>query len=243
MVAMILYMKKETEQTYLKKLSKDATAYFSEEVLDLKSIGNAEDVMRYLNQVQILDLACMDVTNADDIYLLKKIREQYGQSEIFLIADREISPMKYLTPDIRAASLLLRPYKEKQCQQVVQDFFRSFYRSRENLEEKKIFVMENQEGKTLIPFEQIYYIEVRERKVFIRLKNKEYSRYDSLEHILKSFPNTFLQCHRSFAFNTERFDSVKLSENTICLENDIMVPLSRSYKPAIKEFLHGLQRI
>lgn len=242
MVAMILYMRKETEQTRLTKLSKDATAYFSEEALDLKSVGNAKDVMSFLKKNQILDLACMDVANADDIYLLKKVRKQYGQSEIFLIADSEISPMSYLTPDIRAASLLLRPYKETQCEQVFRDFFRSFYKSRENIEEKKVFVMENQEGKTRIPFEQIYYIEVRERKVFIRLKNKEYSRYDSLEHILQSFPDTFLQCHRSFAFNTERFDSVKLSENMIYLEDGIMVPLSRSYKPAVKEFLNGLQR-
>lgn len=243
MTVMILYMRNLLEQKRMEQISKDATAYFSEEILTIEKFQKAETAAEFLEGKQLLDLACMEVMKAEDIQLIKKVRNFYMQSEILLIADSRISPMEYLTPEIRAASLLLRPYEEKQCRQVLHHFFRSFYQNRTDADEKCSLILENQDGKTKIPFHLIYYIEVRERKLFIRLQNKEYSRYDSLENILKILPDSFLQCHRSFVFNTEYFDSVKLSENRIRLEHDIFVPLSRSFKPKIKEFVHGLHRV
>ncbi len=243
MVAMILFIRNHAEQKRLEQVSRDATAYFSEEMIHMEMFQNPEAAAEFFNQKQILDLACVDVTKPEDIRLIRKIRECYQQSEILLVADSRISPMEYLTPEIRAASLLLRPYQEKQCREVLFRFFRSFYQSRTDTDGEDALILGNQNGKTKIPFHLIYYIEVRERKVFIRLQNQEYSRYDSLENILKKLPDSFLQCHRSFVFNTEYFDSVKLSENRIRLEHDIFVPLSRSFKSKIKEFVNGLHRV
>lgn len=243
MVAMVLYMRSDGELEQLKRLSKDATAWLSEESLKLDTAKEPEMAIRYLNQDQVLDLACMDVAKAEDIEILRELRQKHLQVEILLVADASVSPMEYLTPDIRASSLLLRPYRENQCRQVVLDFFRSYFRSREKVDEKAALLIENRDGKTIIPYRRIYYVEVRERKIFIRLKDKEYSIYDSLEHMLTLLPDTFLQCHRSFVFNSEHFDSVKLSENTIYLEHGISVPLSRSFKAEIKEFVNGLRSI
>lgn len=243
MVEMLIYDREPEEKRHLIFLSKDATADFSEESLELITMEKPDEVRSFLEESQILDLACMDVKKEEDIGLLRNLRQRYEQTEILLVADLKISPMEYLTPDIRAASLLLRPFQEGQSKQIIRGFFQAFYRKREQEDIQKVLVIENRNGKVAIPFHQIYYIEVRERKVFVRLLNKEYSQYDSLEHIMEFLPDTFLRCHRSFVFNTEHLESVKLSENTIFLEHNIMVPLSRSYKPEIKEFLHGLRGI
>lgn len=240
LVEMLIYDRVSDEKKYLIHLSKDATATFSEEQLEMFSVEKPEDVRNFFEKGELLDLACMDVKKKEDIVLLRELRQKYEQTEILLVADEKVSPMEYLTPDIRAASLLIRPFQEEQCRQVVKDFFRSFYRSREHNDTKKVLIIENRDGKVTISFHQIYYIEVRERKIFVRLLNKEYSQYDSLEHMMEILPDTFVRCHRSFVFNTEHLESVKLSENAIYLEHDIMVPLSRSYKPQIKEFLNGL---
>ena len=240
---MLIYDRASDEKKYLIHLSKDMTAHFSEEPLEMFQMERTEEVKDFLQKGQLLDLACMDVEKREDITLLRELRQRYSNTELLLVADIKISPMEYLTPDIRATSLLLRPFQERQCRQVVKDFFRSFYQSREQTDEKKVLVIENREGKITIPFQQIYYIEVRERKIFVRLLHKEYSQYDTMEHMLELLPETFIRCHRSFAFNTEHLDSVKLSENAIYLEHNIMVPLSRSYKPQIKEFLNGLGEI
>lgn len=241
MVEMLIYNREPEEKKHLIFFSKDATADLSEEQLDFISMEKAEEVEVFLENSQGLDLACMDVKKKVDISLLRELRKRHEDTEILLVADLQVSPMEYLTPDIRAASLLIRPFQEEQCRQIVKEFFHAFYRARENSDTKKVLMIENREGKVAIPFHQIYYIEVRERKIFVRLLNKEYSQYDSLEHIMEHLPENFLRCHRSFIFNIELLETVKLSENAIYLKNDIMVPLSRSYKPEIKEYLNGLR--
>ncbi len=118
------------------------------------------------------------------------------------------------------------------------EFMQNYLESQEKPQDQQCMVLENREGRTVIPFRQIYYIEVRERKVFIRIRNKEYSRYDSLEHMLEGLPDYFIRCHRSFVFNRQHLERVRLSENAVYLEHGIMVPLSRSYKPAVKACMY-----
>ena len=58
------------------------------------------------------------------------------------------------------------------------------------------------------------------------------------ERPMEFLPNTFLQCHRSFVFNREHLKNVKLSEGTVCLENGLVIPVSRGYRKEVKEFLN-----
>lgn len=238
MVSMLVYGLGQKERGELSRMVKDAFAYLSDEELKLLCISAPAALLEYLEKAPLLDLACVGVNGQEEITLLRRIRSQYAKAELFLIADAAVSPMKYLTPDVRAASLLLSPYEQEQLRQVLQEFLRSCLGERESLEtEKEFLVIENREGKTLIPLRQIYYIEVRERKIFIRVKNKEYSKYDSMEHMLEQLPDWFVRCHRSFAFNAQHLERVKLSENAVYLEHGMTIPLSRSYKSAMKEYM------
>lgn len=237
---MMIYDRSDRELIQLKALSKELFALTSEEELELQCISEKSVVIESVERCQPLDAVCVKVSDIQEIELLRVMRSTYGELEIFIIADKKISPMQYLTPDIRAASLLLAPFTEQECRLVLKEFLQSFFQGREQADEKKVLVITNRDGKITIPYYQVYYIEIRERKVFIRLRDREYSQYDSLEHLLEKLPEDFVRCHRSFVFNTQHLDAVKLSENTIYLEHGITVPLSRSYKPAIKEYINGL---
>ena len=241
MVTMIIYGSRRREPEAFGRLAKDIFAYLSEEELELYCFSTLDTVREYLTEGSLLDLACIGVTGREEIALLRQIRGLYAQAELLLVADASISPMEYLTPAVRAASLLLYPYQEKQKEQVLRGFLRSCLQDRvQNASgEKDFLVIENREGRIVIPYHQIYYIEVRERKIFIRIKNKEYSKYDSMEHMLEQLPDIFVRCHRSFAFNMQHLDRIRLSENAVYLEHGMMVPLSRSYKSAVKEYMHG----
>lgn len=243
MVVMMLYNRQKNEQDCLEKESRNAIAHLSDEQLELHCMSGRMNVQKFIDERQLMDLLCFSVEENEDIQLLRTLRDHYAQSEILLVADSGISPMKYLTPDIRAASLLLRPFQPGQCEEIVHEFFKAFYQSREKSDDKRSLVITNRDGKIVIPYDQIYYVEVRERKLFVRLKNKEYSMYETMEHMLEILPEHFLQCHRSFAINTDHLKQVRLSENTIYLEHDITVPLSRSYKSEVKEYVHGLRGI
>lgn len=241
MVTMMIYGTRRREAEALGRLTKDLFAYLSEEELKLYCFSALDAVRQFLEQGALLDFACIGVTGRTEIELLHQIRGLYAQAQLLLVADASISPMEYLTPAVRAASLLLYPYEEQQTKQVLRAFLKSGLKDREQdaVMEKDFLVIENREGRTAIPFCQIYYIEVRERKIFIRIRNKEYSKYDSMEHMLGLLPDMFVRCHRSFAFNMQHLEKIRLSENAVYLEHGIMVPLSRSYKSAVKEYLHG----
>ena len=74
------------------------------------------------------------------------------------------------------------------------------------------------------------------------MKEKEYSQYGTLDAIQRELPDEFMRCHRSFVVNTGYINRVKLSENMIYLENEMTVPLSRSYKQDIKQYVRSLDR-
>lgn len=240
MVTMMIYGRRHMEAQAFGKLAKNLFAYLSEEELKLYCFSSLDMAKEFLEQGQLLDLACIGVTGQEEITLLHQIRQLYAQAQLLLVADASISPMEYLTPAVRAASLLLYPYEEKKKEQVLHGFLRSSLQQRaaDAPGNKDFLVIENREGRTVVPFSQIYYIEVRERKIFVRIKNKEYSKYDSMEHMLEQLPDLFVRCHRSFAFNIQHLERIRLSENAVYLEHGMMVPLSRSYKSAVKECMH-----
>lgn len=241
MIIMLMYDKDSVKMEERMKTCRDIFAYLSEDKLEVPCFCERHALEEFFKHSPLMDLACIRITGKKEIELLRAVRRQYAQSDFFLIADQTISPMEYLTPDIRAASLLLYPYQEQQQRKVLKTFLQDYLNRREGSDADGSYVVENQSGKIVIPYDQIYFLEVRERKVIIRLKDTAYSRYDSLEHAMEQLPDTFIRCHRSFVINTRHLDTVRLSKNMIYLDHGMEIPLSRSYKPAVKEYMNGLR--
>lgn len=240
MADVLLYDRDKKEQESIKGRISDSVAILSDDSLNCSFFEEAAKVDRFLAREPALDLSVLEVAHDDDIGLIRRVRAFREQADIMLLADGRISPMKYMTPDIRACSLLLKPFSAEDMESVVHEFVSSFYRKRELPTEENSIVIENRDGRVVVPYSQIYYIEAREKKVYFRLRDREYSKYDTLENIKTQLPPGFVQSHRSFVFNTRYLEKVKLSENSVYLEHGIIVPLARSFKASIKEYLSGL---
>lgn len=240
MAEVLLYGHDKGEQAGIKSKLSDSVARYSDDSLKVSDFLASSEVRMHLAKKPSLDLSMLEVADDDDIGLVKSVREFSENAEMMLMADSRISPMKYMTPEIRACSLLLKPFAAEDMESVVHEFVSSYYRRREKPQEGNSIVIENREGRIVVPYSHIYYIEAREKKVFFRLKDREYSKYDTLENVRASLPQGFVQSHRSFVFNAQYLDRIKLSENTVYLEHGIIVPLSRSFKASIKEYLGGL---
>ena len=66
---------------------------------------------------------------------------------------------------------------------------------------------------------------------------EEYEFYGSIENIMQMVPDYFVRCHRSFLINIKKVRKLSLSEGVIEMTMNTAVPLSRSYKKAVKEKL------
>ena len=140
-----------------------------------------------------------------------------------------------MKPSIMAASLLLFPLDEGQVQTTVSDLFR--YISEQSDEQKEeFFVIKSKTQHEHIPLNKIMFFESREKKLYLNTQNREYGFYDTIDSVLEKLPDGFIRCHRSFVINSKKIKKVMLSQNIVELDDGIVVPLSKSYKPVLKEY-------
>lgn len=65
--------------------------------------------------------------------------------------------------------------------------------------------------------------------------NKEYSYYDTLDNLENKLGSEFIRCHRSYIVSRYYIKKIQLSQNLIVLNDDSLIPISRSYKSRVKE--------
>lgn len=236
MVTSVTYNKFEKEASQLNRMVKDLAARLTDEQWLYQILNNQKAVKDFVEETPLIDVMFYDVTGEGDIELLENLRNDYRNTHIMLLADCKISPMKYMKPGIQAQSLLIRPWSEDQASESVRDFITEYVKSAfgEKRDDSATMLVESRDGKVNVPYDQIFYFEAMEKKVYVCTGADEYGFYGTLESLEETLPEGFLRCHRSFIVNTGKITKVALSQNTIFLKDDYEVPLSRSYKPMFK---------
>ena len=219
---------RERIHQYLSKF----TAYHTDEELQLKTYQKSSLLLSQLESADLLDLAVVDVTMEGGFEAARAIRKMFPTAEIMIVADVTVSPMKYMCPSIRASALLLRPVSPG-WEDAVREFF--FLLADQEKEDKNdtLWIV-NRKGIFRVPFDQICYLEAREKKVFVRTLVEEMGIAGTLEKLAEKLPDNFKRCHRSFIVNTEHIVQIKLSENQLNLRGGLFVPISRSYRNLFK---------
>lgn len=99
---------------------------------------------------------------------------------------------------------------------------------------KKVCLPFNGEQKVISVNEIIYFESLSRHIVFHLTDNKTLDIKDTMEHIMKKFPQpSFLQIHRSFCINLDYVDSANSSKVT--MTNGSEIPLSRKKQTAFQE--------
>lgn len=194
---------------------------------------SSDACMRYLTGGGSSDVSCVDVALDGGIEVAEKIRSQSETCPIVVVANSEISPMVYIKPTIVPSALLLRPFSAEQARQVSNAIIRQMAEREQSDED--FFMLHQKDGTKPISYRQIYYFEAREKKVFVNLGNTEYGFFDTIDNLAERLPADFVRCHRSFIVSKRKIAQIFISRNTIVLDGDIDIPLSRSYKTALKE--------
>lgn len=217
MISCLTYSSIRQELAKLECIMKDEAAYVSGEDWNMQFVSCPEQIEVYLKSGKLLDLACVDITSEGMLARVEALRAAYKKALLMVIADAGISPMTYLKPSVMPNSLLLRPAAPCQIQRVVKELFAAFMQEHSSDEAEDVFVLET-----------------REKKVFVRVGNAEYALYETLERVKEVLPAVFLRCHRSYIVNTSKIERVVLSRNIIELPGGTLVPVSRSYRMDVK---------
>lgn len=236
MVYMAIRVTDRKRREDIKKAALDAGSMLTDDDWDVKALGSPGDAEKYLEDDPLINLLCCDVTEPGAIDWVAKVRGTRRECRIMLIASGSVSPLEYLRPSIMASSLLLDPYTARQLAATMREFVSSYFDDMD-ADNSRVLVIKTRDGRTVLPYDRIYYFEAREKKVFARLRKEEYSFYDTLENLAKTLPDGFVRTHRSFLVNSGKIERVRVADSLVILRDGFDVPLSRSYKADMKEFL------
>lgn len=237
MIVMIISDESKKEREYIARHSKDLAGRWTEENWKLIPCSTRNELAAIAQEEVTADILCIDITMEGTLELVKLLRQKAPAAYIILIASASISPLCYMKPAIAAESLMLKPLDERQIHEVLTEAIRAFANRFYSPDEKKVFVIENAGERRLIDYDRIYFFEARDKRVYLNTESEEYGFYDTLEQLETRLEDTFLRCHRSFLIHKEKIAEVYLSQNRIVLDGDFEIPLSRSYKPVVKEYL------
>ena len=239
MIVMLITDKDDGERALLRSIAKDKAAMYTDDKWYYIECHSVSDFEQCVDSKTRFDMACVDVTMPSAMDYLPKLREVCPLIYLILIADTSVSPLVYMKPSIHAESLLLKPLGNSNTASVLDEAVSVFASRMETPDEKQVFVARGRNGKKLFPYGEINYFEARDKRVYLCTETGEYGFADTIDHLEQELSDLFLRVHRSFLVNKKKIAEVYLSHNSIVLNDGSEVPLSRSYKAAVKAFLKG----
>lgn len=237
MVHLISYSAQKAENKQIITSVRDTAATVDRQSWECYAYQDAGAAVSRLKEGSV-DLISWDVSHSRDRSAIASVRGDCGQAFLLAVADKETSPLDFLTPSINPNSLIIRPLTCSELRRVAQEMIEAVRRQRETEDDSAMLITRRDEQRRIL-YRHIYYFEARGKKIYARLRSEEIGFHDTLEQLEEALPASFQRCHRSFIVNTTRIERVLLSQNTICLWDGLSVPLSRSFKKAIKEIANN----
>ncbi len=164
-----------------------------------------------------------------------------GCREGFLaaIASAETSPLTFLNPAIAPSSLIFHPFQASELRRVAAEAVRDVQRRFRSGDTDRYLTVSSKNEQLRIACEDIYYVEARGRKLYVRLRGEEVGFSGVLEQVLERLPDQFKRCHRSYIVNIDKIERLQFPDNLIYLADGMCLPLSRSCKAEIRKYCHG----
>lgn len=237
MASLITYCSTENDLSLFEDTAREIAAYLDEDEWTLQFFNSLPDFTDSASGGLLWDMMCYDISPEEASDVLVEQRARDNSPKLMIIADPDISPLRYIRPGILATTLILRPIEKK----VLSARFRELYnaaiseRLLQNGSEEAVFSFKSSEGMVRVKYADILFYESRNKKLYAITQKTEYSFYETLDNLTQTLPEQFVRCHKSFIVNKRYIVSLSLSRGEIELEDGIILPLSRSYKQLIKE--------
>lgn len=236
MVSVVIYSPDVQDGMMLKEMAKELIARISGDYWEIRQISAFGKLEEYISERPLIHLFIYDICGRRSLKFLLEIRKIYPYAHIMVVADTSLSPMEYIRPGLHVHSLLLRPWGKRQAYDVLKDFLHEYVEcsEREKKGEDNFYVIETKEGIVNIPYDQIYFFEAREKKIYLCAGKEEFGFYSTMDKLAGELPGNFVRCHRGFIVNVNKIQRMMLSKNILYLYDGFDVPLSRSYKALLK---------
>ena len=183
------------------------------------------------------DILIADVSNLQAVEILKERKALYPPMLVFPIAGPEVPPTVYVCPEIMPCGLFWRPIRQNTARPIVDQMMARLHDQTVPPSQSSFRIAGKQKIRD-VPFSAILYFEARDKKLELRMRDQELVFSGTLSQLEEELPGDFIRCHKSFLVNRRHIMSVDRSNSLIVLDNQMELPISRSYKKAFLEVYH-----
>lgn len=220
-------------------LAEKVSAFFEEKKVaaDVFAFSSGRALLKSEQKLDILFLDIqMDAPNGFET--AKELRKRGFQG--FLLFVTALEEYVFDSFAVQAFDYLVKPLEEERFLRVMERLFSSMTKAGGD----RLLVQRRNEW-SMVPFNQIVYCEVINRKVYLHLKNAQVlDYYEKIEVLERKLDNRFFQCHRSYLINLQYLKSYR--NGRALLENGDEIPVSRlrgqAFSQAVLEYMKERRR-
>lgn len=210
----------DDEPYMLETLNDLVGGFFAKNNMDIITLlfADGEELLKNEAPIDILFLD-IQMKKSDGMETAKELRQSGFKG--FLIFITVLKEMVFRAFEVQAFDYLLKPVQKAH-------FSKTMYRLLDRLKEteaQSLLIRIGYESR-LIPFDDIVFCEVIDRKMYLHLLSSEViDYYEKIEALEKRLSACFYKCHRSFLINLKYVRSYK--NGAVYMEGGSEIPVSR----------------
>lgn len=196
------------------------SAFFRGKNIDtmITQYTSGEQLLRSQKKIDILFLD-IQMGGLSGMETAKKLRRRKFKG--FLIFITVLREMVFDAFEVQAFDYLVKPIDETRFEHMMGRLLSSL----QDAGGAGLLIQKGYES-SIIPFEDIVFCEIIDRKVYVHLVSSEIiDFYDRIDHLETKLDDSFFRCHRSFLIHLKYLKSYK--NGTAYMENGKEIPVSR----------------
>ena len=176
--------------------------------ITISQFSSGESLLKYEKKIDILFLD-IQMKDMDGMDTAKELRDRKFKG--FLIFITVLKEMVFRSFEVQAFDYLVKPIDEKYFEKMMERLLASM----KNNNEASLLVQKGYES-TIIPFEDIVFCEIINRKVYLHLVSSEIiDFYDRIENLETKLDSRFFRCHRSYLINLRHLKSIHFTASIL----------------------------